>query len=60
MTVKQKCDVLLDNATICLTPDGWSNIRNDPTVNYMATSSSQCRPKSRATTQIGFPPTFVA
>jgi hypothetical protein len=38
MAVKQKCDVLLDNATICLTTDGWSNIRNDPIVNYMATS----------------------
>jgi len=36
--VKKKCSMLLDNATFCITSDGWMNVRNDPIVNYMATS----------------------
>jgi Protein of unknown function (DUF 659)/hAT family C-terminal dimerisation region len=33
-----KVDARLKCATACLTTDGWSNIKNDPVVNYMAVS----------------------
>ena len=31
-------NVHLEHGTVCLTTDGWSNIKNEPIVNYMATS----------------------
>jgi Protein of unknown function (DUF 659) len=42
--VKKKCDDLLSTSAsqICLVTDGWSNIRNEPIVNYMATCPAQC------------------
>jgi len=36
--LQQKQDSYLTLACVCLTTDGWSNIRNEPIVNYMAAS----------------------
>ena len=37
-SVQKKVDGVLDAATMCITTDGWSNIKNEPIVNYMAAS----------------------
>ena len=36
--IKGRVDDRLAKAVICITTDGWTNIKNDPVVNYMATS----------------------
>ena len=38
--LKEKVDAHLENGTVCLISDAWSNIKNDSIVNYMATSPS--------------------
>jgi hypothetical protein len=38
--IKQKCDAKLSSlsSAVCLVTDGWSNIHNEPVVNYIAAS----------------------
>ena len=36
--VLTKVKTCMKGSTCCLTPDGWSNVKNDPMVNYMAVS----------------------
>jgi Protein of unknown function (DUF 659) len=40
--IKGNCDVMLNRvlSPFCLVSDEWSNIRNEPVVNYMAASAS--------------------
>jgi Protein of unknown function (DUF 659) len=40
--IKSRADARMFNAIACITTDGWTNIKNDPVVNYMATSSNFC------------------
>jgi hypothetical protein len=40
--IKSRVDARMFNAIACITTDGWTNIKNDPVVNYMATSSNFC------------------
>jgi hypothetical protein len=40
--IKSRADARTFNAIACITTDGWTNIKNDPVVNYMATSSKFC------------------
>ncbi|KAH9275053.1 hypothetical protein BASA83_002767 [Batrachochytrium salamandrivorans] len=54
--VVAKVDTRMKSSTCCLTTDGWSNINDDPVVNYMAVSpefsfffSSRCRRANRDT-----------
>ena len=35
-----KVDKRLSDSTMCLTTDGWTNIKNDSVINYMAVSPS--------------------
>jgi hypothetical protein len=40
--LKTKVDARMKDSTSCLTTDGWSNVKNDPVVNYMAVSPECC------------------
>jgi hypothetical protein len=40
--VKSKVDALMKNSTAYLITDGWTNVKNDPVVTYMATSPDCC------------------
>ncbi len=56
-----KVKARLNGATFCLTTDGWSNIKNDPIVNYMAVSPEvSLFLESVATGQQGHTHTFIA
>jgi hypothetical protein len=37
-SLKNKVDAHLENGAVCLITDGWSNVKNEPIVNYMAIS----------------------
>ena len=36
--IKKRVDARMCKTTVCITSDGWSNVKGDPIVNYMATS----------------------
>ena len=40
--LKAKVDARMNGSTTCLTTDGWSNIKSDAVVNYMAVSPDSC------------------
>jgi hypothetical protein len=40
--IKSRVDARMSKSIACITTEGWTNIKNDPVVNYMATSSNFC------------------
>ena len=40
--LKANVDIRMIGAHLCLVTDGWSNNRNDPIINYIATSPTVC------------------
>ena len=40
--LKANVDIRMEGAHLCLVTDGWSNIKNDPVINYIATSPTVC------------------
>ena len=45
--LKANVDIRMEGAHLCLVTDGWSNIKNDPVINYIATSPTVCYSSSQ-------------